>query len=641
MDKRLAALFFLLYIPFLQVSGFRTHEDISCSVSGDAPFAQPADSLPVRDIFPESLVARADSLKSVFMFGEAMAVYSEAIRATSDSLARIAVEDRRIMAENGMNMLGFCSNPVVIARHEFSLDDFFLFYPLPDKSWRHLPNQLDTAGNHAVVRGMYLPDGMKEHYFSAPDAEGALNIYRTEYRDTVWSLPALVNEHTTSASDEIFPMLAPDGKSLYFASSGLYGVGGYDLYVSEWNEDLGDWGVPVNMGFPYSSPADDFLFINTSDGKYTIFASNRDCPKDSVYVYVLEFENMPVRKAVDDMDEFRRLMELVPVDDPARMDNGSTVAGSMPDNVDTRRYMQKVAELRALRDSIYIYGKSLDEERSRFATSDDDRERERLTVDILHKEAMIPVIQDSLDKVTAALQQIEMEFLFSGVVIDPDKIMAEADKEIVGASSGYTFTKMSFGPAPAMKMEKPVEKFDYSFMILPEGRFAESNELPSGLVYQIQIFSSSRKAEVSQLKGLSPVFEQRSAAGKYVYRVGVFPTYKDVLSNLNKVKRAGFRSAFITAFSDGQPVTVQKARALENTVKQMYRINIYYEGDSLPELAVKAVAVQSGKDVAKIVEGGTTVFVAGPFDDREEAEKVAAALKAAGISNLSLETLKM
>ena len=60
-------------------------------------------------------------------------------------------------------------------------------------------------------------------------------------------------------------------------SKGLYGMGGYDLYVSQWNSETGDWDVPVNMGFPYSSPYDDFLFINTEDGKYSIFASNRGC----------------------------------------------------------------------------------------------------------------------------------------------------------------------------------------------------------------------------------------------------------------------------------------------------------------------------------------------------------------------------
>ena len=74
-------------------------------------------------------------------------------------------------------------------------------------------------------------------------------------------------------------------------------------------------------------------------------------------------------------------------------------------------------------------------------------------------------------------------------------------------------------------MEQPVRKFDYSFMILPEGRFAEDNTLPEGLVYQIQIFTQSRKATLDDINGLSPVFEKLNPSGKYTYSAGLFRDY--------------------------------------------------------------------------------------------------------------------
>jgi Tol biopolymer transport system component len=52
-------------------------------------------------------------------------------------------------------------------------------------------------------------------------------------QDTVWSVPRKVEELSTAKSDEIYPMLSPDGKTLYFSSDGLYGLGGYDIYRSE------------------------------------------------------------------------------------------------------------------------------------------------------------------------------------------------------------------------------------------------------------------------------------------------------------------------------------------------------------------------------------------------------------------------
>lgn len=126
-----------------------------------------------------------------------------------------------------MSMTGFVYRPTVVAKHLFSLEDFFLYYPLKDRSWRGTPNQLDTVSG-LFAKAIYAPADDEIIYYSAEDTDGIRNIYRTIHRDTVWTVPALINEHLTSASDEIYPMLSSDGKSLYFASKGLYGVGGYD-----------------------------------------------------------------------------------------------------------------------------------------------------------------------------------------------------------------------------------------------------------------------------------------------------------------------------------------------------------------------------------------------------------------------------
>ena len=172
------------------------------------------------------------------------------------------------------------------------------------------------------------------------------------------------------------------------------------------------------------------------------------------------------------------------------------------------------------------------------------------------------MMQDSLDRATALLQQIEMEFLFSGVVIDPEKVYA-ASEAAYDEDVEYSFVRMNIGDTLDMAFEEPADEFDYSFMILPEGRFAKDNTIPSGVVYQIQIFSVARPASVAQLRGLSPVFVSGSSSGKYTYSVGVFRNYNDVLSNLNRVRKVGFKSAYIVAYIDGKSVSVATARAME------------------------------------------------------------------------------
>ena len=584
-------------------------------------------------VSPTHLLMKADSSRMAYNFQEAVK-YCEAAVDALGSTSSAKAEEQLLLARNGLNMMGFCSQPVVVAKQTFPLQDFLLFYPLKDFSWRKSPNQLDSLGGDNLSRAVYVPDGSRDIYYSAKDEEGIRNIYATHLADSLWSVPALINEQLTSSSDEIYPMLSPDGQSLYFASKGLYGMGGYDLYVSQWNKETGDWDVPVNMGFPYSSPYDDFLFVNTEDGKYSIFASNRECGRDSVTIYVLEYDGMPVRKAVTEVDELRELAALNPAGNHPGIDNGSAVSGETDES--TRKYMDKMREVRSLRDSVARFGKNLDKLRSGLATASDE-EKARLTAEITDKEMMLPTLNSTLNAAVKELQNIEMDFLANGIVIDTRKLQAEADKEIVGASSGYTFSKNSYGPDIRLDIRKPKPTFDYSFMILPEGRFAESNTLPDGLVYQIRIFTLSRKASVADLNGLSPVFERTTTSGKHAYSAGLFKSYKDALSNLNKVKKRGFRDAQIDAFLNGQVIGVSKARELESKVKTLMMVRIYPEdGQSLSEQAIAAIHEHSDKDLIKSVEAGSVVFTTGPFEDKSQVDAIVAALKAAGVENISV-----
>jgi len=586
-------------------------------------------------VSPTRLMIKADSCRMAYNFAEAVQ-YSESAVEALDSTASAMAEEQLLMARNGLNMMSFCSQPTVVAKQTFPLKDFFLFYPLKDHSWRKTPNQLDSLGGDNLSRAIFIPDGSRDIYYSAMDEEGIRNIYATHLTDSLWSVPTLINEQMTSSSDEIYPMLSPDGQSLYFASKGLYGMGGYDLYVSNWNSETNDWDMPVNMGFPYSSPYDDFLFVNTEDGKYSIFASNRECGRDSVTIYVLEYDSMPVRKAVTDVDELRALASLNPARDHSRIDNDAAVPDEGQQNESTKRYMDKMREVRALRDSVARFGKNLEKMRSGLAGASGE-EKARLTAEISDKEMMLPTLNSALNAAVKELQNIEMDFLANGIVIDTRKLQAEADKEIVGASSGYTFSKNSYGPALHLDIMKPKPTFDYSFMILPEGRFAENNTLPEGIIYQIRIFTLGRKATVADLNGLSPVFERTTTSGRHAYSVGLFKSYKDVLSNLNKVKNKGFRDAQIDAFHNGQVINVRKARELESKVRTLFMVKIFPEdGQSLSEQAIAAVHEHSDKDLIKSVEAGSVVFTTGPFEDKSQVDVLVAALKAAGAENVSV-----
>ena len=634
---------------FNEMRGFSMFLKVLCTIIISSYCFSAVSARPSVPRKADSLLLQADDLRKAYRFDESLEVLKDAMESVQDSSGTsldsaftALASDRILLAENGRAMSGFVDNPVVVARHRFSVSDFFLYYPFRDSSWRSVPNQLDSVAGHPYSKALYAPDGADVIYYSAVDSEGIRNICMTEKKDTVWTTPALINEQMTSASDEIYPVLSPDGKTMYFASAGLYGVGGYDLYASEWNEEGADWSAPVNLGFPYSSPADDFLYMNTPDGKFTIFASNRDCSKDSVYVYVLEYVSMPVRKAIEDSAELEQLSHLVPLGDSA--DRNKNVSAEIPENLDTRRYMDKMAQVRAIRDTLAVFESRLENDRNLYVMSSDADERILLTNRILATEAQIPAIQDSLGRASDELRKIEMEFLFNGVVIDPDTLMSAADREVVGDDADYTFERMNMGGPLQMDILPPPVVFDYTFKVLDDGQFALDNTLPQGVLYQIQIFTMGTQASVRNLRGLSPVFEQKTASGRYIYRVGVFRSYKDVLARVNTVKRLGFKSAFIVAFNDGKEVTVSKARSLEAKEKEnpvLYQVLITPEAE-LDEAATSGIRQQaSGKDIAKIEnEAGHFTYIVGPYTDKSSAEALKTFVEAMGIGHVELKTVK-
>ena len=501
----------------------------------------------------DSLLREGDRLHRLYRFEEALGFFTEAAGTTGDADTLDLLRERIGRTQNALAMTDICADPVCIARQRFSRKDFFLFYPLKNQSWRAAPNDLDGRDDGFPT---YAPKGDRSVCFSATDPTGARNLYVTRDRDTLWSAPELMGEELLSLGNEVFPMLSADGKTLTFSSDGFYGMGGFDLYRSVWDEETLSWSEPENLGFPYSSPGDDFLLADTPDGRYTLFASNRECSPDSVYIYVLEKQVSPVRLPVRDPEVLSRMASLLPVDDPARL-NTAAVASETSGGDAMRDYRFRMAEARALKDSVYSYERALDDLRLRLAM-DDGEGRASLSAAIADKESALVPMRTKLDEANRAVRAIEQSFLQSGAVAASDR----ADREVVGARSAYAFSKNSLGARLKMKMAGKPE-WGTSYRVAPMGRFAQSTALPEGVVYQIHLFTSARHATLEEINGLSPVYERLTASLRYTYSVGLFRSFPEALSHLNPVRALGFPEAEIVAFIDGRAVTVSEARRAE------------------------------------------------------------------------------
>ena len=412
-----------------------------------------------RTISVSELRGVGDSLRLRYDFASSVRALEAALDASADSLERLVIEDKLLLSRNGLSMSEYCSRPIVVARKRFSVSDFFLYYPMRDSSWRSLPNPLDSLSTHPLVHASYVPEDASSLYYSGVDSNSVRNVYYTEFQDSAWTAPRLVNESLTTAHDEIYPVLSEDGKTLWFASAGLYGMGGYDLYVSHWNERTRDWDVPTNLGFPYSSPYDDFLYYNSDDGRYTIFASNRDCPSDSVNVYVLEYDSLPLHSAVSEPSELRRLAALEPdiLRPTAPSNPAPSPAAPQPMGEDMASYLEQMNTVLSLRDSLNAASSELDALRASLSSASEDA-RKDISATILRKEMDLIPLQKALTEAGKTLQATEMEFLEKGVVIDPDRLMAPAAENAPAEEApaqDFRFVRRHWGKTLEMKFLPP------------------------------------------------------------------------------------------------------------------------------------------------------------------------------------------
>jgi peptidoglycan-associated lipoprotein len=132
------------------------------------------------------------------------------------------------------------------------------------------------------------PDGLTLYFVS--DISGGFGgkdiwyVTRNSKSDT-WSKPKNAGPDINTSGNEEFPFVRDDG-TLYFASDGLIGMGGLDIFKAVAQPD-GTW-IIQNMKAPINSSADDFGITFQDGSEAGIFSSTRKGrTRDDLYSFEL------------------------------------------------------------------------------------------------------------------------------------------------------------------------------------------------------------------------------------------------------------------------------------------------------------------------------------------------------------------
>jgi len=170
-------------------------------------------------------------------------------------------------------------------------------------------------------------DGRRLYFVSErPGGEGMRDIWMSNMDELGQWQPAVnLGSSINTKEDDVSPFIHVNGQTLYFASKGYLGFGGYDLYSAEYIN--GEWTEPKNLGYPVNTPEDQVSLFVTADGQTAYYSldswTSNGTPTSMIYYFkipeaisvtnksyyvkgeILDAEtNLPLKASVELMDVY-------------------------------------------------------------------------------------------------------------------------------------------------------------------------------------------------------------------------------------------------------------------------------------------------------------------------------------------------
>lgn len=120
--------------------------------------------------------------------------------------------------------------------------------------------------------------------YAQPDTSAVLHLYASEMIGQKWCEPVMLPGLEDTVSHN-YPFMLSDGTTLYYASKSEEGLGGYDIYMTRWDSDDQRFLKPENIGMPFNSTANDYLYLVDEFNQLGWFLTDRGQGGDTVCVY--------------------------------------------------------------------------------------------------------------------------------------------------------------------------------------------------------------------------------------------------------------------------------------------------------------------------------------------------------------------
>ena len=248
---------------------------------------------------------------------------SEFERCKKDKLL-IGLADSEISScQSAKEQIKLKSNLVVRAKFETQVGNHEKFYQLSERFSFYSPDKgeiFEKQNSKLSFKPKYLfKRGMKYRIFASysEKKENGLDIFlQIKDANDQWGelsrIPLL-----STVYDEDFPFYDDSTQTLYFASKGHNSIGGFDIFKVAYDWKTNTVGEVINLGFPYNSTSDDYLFVPDNFKNSAYFTTNRGGDLSSAEVLLVSLDKIDndivssMGQWVDEVDNEQKSVNII------------------------------------------------------------------------------------------------------------------------------------------------------------------------------------------------------------------------------------------------------------------------------------------------------------------------------------------
>ena len=281
---------------------------VCCLETGEPDVALKYLETAVKRRIPSGQLHLARTYNDLYRFEEAIKCYEDYISDLSKR-KKPTEEAEKLLEKSKSNfrMLKGIEEVCIIDSIVVDKGHFLEVYKISPESGKLFMYNDFFQDKEEVEATVYETELSNKIYYGERQPDGKLSILSRNKMQGEWGKGSLLPGSINDSVNANYPYVLTDGVTIYYAADGENSIGGYDIFVTRYNTNTNTYLTPENMGMPFNSPYNDYMFVIDEFNNLGWFASDRYQPEGKVCIYVFipnpskrvyNYEAMDKQKAI-------------------------------------------------------------------------------------------------------------------------------------------------------------------------------------------------------------------------------------------------------------------------------------------------------------------------------------------------------